>query len=388
MKTNVLKLLFCAYCIFSSSMLNAKSTSNVKNNLISVGKQQSSSAALVPGIVPIFHYYKNNGDHLFTKNYLPNPDPFRYAEVAFKAFNEEVAGTIPIYRYSNSHIEDNFFATTNDSSSGIFNEQSYTYEGVEFYAYNFQVSGTIPVYRYVYTDEAQSDKKKNFYTVNINTYGFEGNASFAYAGIAFYVFPKSCYDVDCLPAINLTVSAITPNSALLSWINQGTPSVISVEYKIVGSSVWTVVNPAFSPLLISDLLEGTNYEWRVKSICDTNTVCSSIVQFTTLFSEIVNNSNDMNTKTFEKWDENSTTNEVENHSIKAFPNPTQGKIVIESNNNTIESITVIDFYEKTLLVKEINKMNTTIDISTFPKGIYYVKVKTKEGIKTIKVIRE
>ncbi|MDI9311657.1 MAG: T9SS type A sorting domain-containing protein [Limnohabitans sp.] len=388
MKTNVLKLLFCAYCIFSSSMLNAKSTSNVKNNLISVGKQQSSSAALVPGIVPIFHYYKNNGDHLFTKNYLPNPDPFRYAEVAFKAFNEEVAGTIPIYRYSNSHIEDNFFATTNDSSSGIFNGQSYTYEGVEFYAYNFQVSGTIPVYRYVYTDEAQSDKKKNFYTVNINTYGFEGNVSFAYAGIAFYVFPKSCYDVDCLPAINLSVSEITPNSVLLSWINQGTPSVIYVEYKSVGSSVWTAVNPAFSPLYISGLQEGTNYEWRVRSICDSNTVYSSVNHFTTSFAEIVIDPNDLNPTASGKNDKNSTTNVVENHSVKAFPNPTQGKVVIESKNCTIETITVIDFFEKTVLVKEINGKSTTFDISTFPKGIYYVKAKTTEGLKTVKVIRE
>ena len=73
-----------------------------------------------------------------------------------------------------------------------------------------------------------------------------------------------------------------------------------------------------------------------------------------------------------------------NNDIKIYPNPTSNFVFIESNNQNIESIEVIDFTGKTILSTTNNK----IDFIDYKKGIYFIKVITNKQIFTYEIVRE
>ncbi len=85
--------------------------------------------------------------------------------------------------------------------------------------------------------------------------------------------------------------------------------------------------------------------------------------------------------------------EVFKNAVIFYPNPTNGKILISGNieNRNINSIEIIDFSGKTMIeLLDFGKnqtLNTTIDISTFSSGLYFVKVKTNNEILIKKVVK-
>ena len=80
----------------------------------------------------------------------------------------------------------------------------------------------------------------------------------------------------------------------------------------------------------------------------------------------------------------------ENDLFQIFPNPSDGllnvKFPIHSNLNN--QLTLYSPNGKLLLSKELKSDNSTIDISPFVKGIYFLKVENEEGVWVRKVIRE
>ncbi len=71
---------------------------------------------------------------------------------------------------------------------------------------------------------------------------------------------------------------------------------------------------------------------------------------------------------------------IENSSkIKCFPNPNSGKLTVQSES-IIYQIEVIDQLGKTLQSVKSNALSIQIDLNEFQNGIYYLKVKTEEGI--------
>lgn len=71
--------------------------------------------------------------------------------------------------------------------------------------------------------------------------------------------------------------------------------------------------------------------------------------------------------------------------ISVFPNPSMGALTISSKTENITSITIIDITGKRL--HEINNLDvtqTTIDISAFSKGIYFINLNGKATKKIIK----
>ena len=72
--------------------------------------------------------------------------------------------------------------------------------------------------------------------------------------------------------------------------------------------------------------------------------------------------------------------------IDIYPNPTTGKVQIKNaQNSTIEIISIAGKSIKTINATE---KNTVIDLSTAPKGIYFVKVSSEKGVDTQKLILE
>jgi hypothetical protein len=94
-------------------------------------------------------------------------------------YDTQQSGTIPLYRYWNGTLQDNFY-TTNWSELGYGN-YGYNFEKVAGYVFGTQQTGTIPLYRY----NSSSD---HFYTTDWNELGY-GNYGYNFESIACYVYP-------------------------------------------------------------------------------------------------------------------------------------------------------------------------------------------------------
>ncbi|MCD4793024.1 MAG: T9SS type A sorting domain-containing protein [Bacteroidales bacterium] len=78
--------------------------------------------------------------------------------------------------------------------------------------------------------------------------------------------------------------------------------------------------------------------------------------------------------------------------INIHPNPTNGKFIVEIDgqlisNNQITGINIIDITGKEILqVQNISQERFEIDLSGFGKGLYFIKINSKDGVYTEKLI--
>ncbi len=76
-------------------------------------------------------------------------------------------------------------------------------------------------------------------------------------------------------------------------------------------------------------------------------------------------------------------NDLTENSIKLYPNPTSGKLTIETAI-AIEKVLVLDVLGKTIISTEQKQ----IDLSVQKTGIYLIQIYTQEGIQTKRIIKE
>lgn len=75
--------------------------------------------------------------------------------------------------------------------------------------------------------------------------------------------------------------------------------------------------------------------------------------------------------------------------IELYPNPSSDKIHIKLSEGEIEKIEVINLKGQTLLQKDSNIYNSTsIEINSFEKGVYFLKILTSKGIVIQKIMKE
>lgn len=74
--------------------------------------------------------------------------------------------------------------------------------------------------------------------------------------------------------------------------------------------------------------------------------------------------------------------------ISIYPNPTKGKLFIESMDNEAEFISVINIYGQTVYQRAISRGQTEIDISDFANGFYLFKVTIGQNSYVKKIIKE
>ena len=90
-------------------------------------------------------------------------------------------------------------------------------------------------------------------------------------------------------------------------------------------------------------------------------------------------------------DSNLSTNIVEviKPYISLYPNPVNSSLTVKTTqNNIIDSITLFDISGRIILVKKgINSISEKINLSSFSKGSYYAKIKTRSGEITKKIIK-
>jgi len=81
--------------------------------------------------------------------------------------------------------------------------------------------------------------------------------------------------------------------------------------------------------------------------------------------------------------------EITNGQFRLYPNPTDGKLLIESGNLFVEKVEIYDIHGRNVLSRTpYLSPVTVIDISHLPSGTYFVKLKTATEELTKKVIKE
>jgi len=75
--------------------------------------------------------------------------------------------------------------------------------------------------------------------------------------------------------------------------------------------------------------------------------------------------------------------------IHIYPNPTTGELRIESSKFKVQSVEFFDIYGKNLTPQTSHPTpQTSINISVFPAGIYFVKITTEQGTVIKKVVKQ
>ncbi len=71
-----------------------------------------------------------------------------------------------------------------------------------------------------------------------------------------------------------------------------------------------------------------------------------------------------------------------------YPNPTSRSIQLEVSEGELDQIKIIGVLDNRLISVDnyVNGNQKNIDVSTLPEGIYFVQIKTAEGILTKKII--
>jgi Secretion system C-terminal sorting domain/SprB repeat len=73
------------------------------------------------------------------------------------------------------------------------------------------------------------------------------------------------------------------------------------------------------------------------------------------------------------------------HQIAVYPNPTMGKVIVESQNLDVKSVEVFDISGKSLFKTENIEKNTPLSIEH--AGTYFLKIQTENGVAMRKLVR-
>ena len=108
-------------------------------------------------------------------------------------YTRQVAGTVPLYRYWKSTVNDHFYTTTSSeigtTTPGVTGQHGYISEGIAGYCFPSAVAGTVPLYRYW-----KDNVSDHFYTTNAaeigtTTNGHVGQHGYCSEGVVCYVIP-------------------------------------------------------------------------------------------------------------------------------------------------------------------------------------------------------
>lgn len=81
------------------------------------------------------------------------------------------------------------------------------------------------------------------------------------------------------------------------------------------------------------------------------------------------------------------TNDLVFKNFNFYPNPVKNGISI-SNDSIIDEVTFISIKGETILTHKPNSLNAEIDMSNFPPGVYFLKVKSSDVKKTVKIVKK
>lgn len=109
-------------------------------------------------------------------------------------------------------------------------------------------------------------------------------------------------------------------------------------------------------------LNGNSSNWVGNSVINTGTICSGYLNVSNISS-------------------------VEKTNFKFFPNPATNKLFLRSKQ-PILNVEVINFLGQTVIKQKISSVEAEINLSSLTPASYLIRVKTEQGLETIKVIKK
>ncbi len=80
--------------------------------------------------------------------------------------------------------------------------------------------------------------------------------------------------------------------------------------------------------------------------------------------------------------------EFDGLNVNLFPNPIKDNLNIKLSNVVETKVNIYDINGKKLHEQKISNINTTIDVSEFSSGIYFVKLMNNKGERTLKLVKK
>jgi hypothetical protein len=172
----------------------------------------------------------------------------------------------------------------------------------------------------------------------------------------------------CETPTGLTTGAITSESIEISWNDADNVNSWYIQYRAMNGTPNFLIVYANSCTL-TGLTPETTYQILVQADC----------------GDAISNWTSSITAT--------TTVGIENHlqnSISLYPNPANDVVNVQCtmNNVQIESIEVFDVYGKLLQTVSMTPETTTINVSGFAAGMYFVRVTTEQGVATKSFVKK
>ena len=271
----------------------------------------------------------------------------------------------------------------------------------------------------------------------------------AVCGVGIYSSYTTVVNFSTLSPVptGLAVSNITDQSALATWTAVGSATSWQVEYKLVSSVNWTTGTANTTSFPMTGLQSNANYEVRVKALCSPNeSAFTTPVPFTTLGGQVTYtitatafgngtitpsgtvtvNQGESQTFNFTP-DQNhlivsvlvdgtpivgtpstyTFSNVIANHTIhvdfsvginenelaqlvELFPNPTTSiiELRLKTDDLHIKECKVFDMYGKLMRVIPIHAETTSIDVTDFASGVYFVRMESERGTISKKFVKK
>ena len=179
----------------------------------------------------------------------------------------------------------------------------------------------------------------------------------------------------CTTPTNSGATAVLANSATLNWSDESADSYqINYWQKGGGSFNATAATNSFDA---TSLVANTQYGYRVRSICSgTPSDWSNIRGFVTPASAT-------------GTDLAAARLGSKNNPIAVYPNPSNGEVNINFLAEGMIDLQVMDVTGKVIFNKVYNdQISSTLDMSNKSRGVYILKVTSKEGSVTKQIVIE
>ena len=173
----------------------------------------------------------------------------------------------------------------------------------------------------------------------------------------------------CNAPTNLNVSNITENSATVSWTAGGSETSWDVEYKLHSASQWQQSTVAQTSFNITGLTANSNYDVRVKALCDANLESEFVSTTFTTPGVGIDNITLLN-------------------SISLQPNPADNYIELSVNSNVeVKEAMVYNAFGQLIQTVQLTDNHARIDLSNMAAGMYFVRVNGESVSATKKFIK-
>ena len=176
----------------------------------------------------------------------------------------------------------------------------------------------------------------------------------------------------CPAPTNVTVTNVSAHSADISWTQaDNTANAWRISYRKLGLS-WDTVDVNTPSYSFTNLEATSRYVVRIYANCGNNNFSNaSVTTFTTL-------------------EDQDTTGIVDylEQIITVYPNPTDGKIMVQNSHSLIQDVEVYDAFGKMLFANKVNDNTAMLDMTAYAAGMYFARISTSEGVITKRFIKK